>query len=84
MIPPTASNFAIMTHVIKVSVWVSLAIFGTDRNAEMFVGPITLTSVASNLLTTRTDIEAQNLWMGLAYHKDRCTLLYASPNVYLA
>jgi neurofibromin 1 len=29
--------------------------------------PLTLLSVVSNLLTTRTDIEAQTVWMGLAH-----------------
>jgi len=36
------------------------------REAELSLRPLTLLSVVSNLLSTRTDIEAQNLWISIA------------------
>ena len=35
--------------------------------AKIFIRPVTLLSVVSKLLTTRTDIESQKLWMSLAH-----------------
>ena len=58
------------------------------RNAEIFIRPRTLLSVAGNLLTARTDMETQNLWMGIAhqvlelYIKTDVRLLCVSSNVY--
>ena len=37
------------------------------NNSEIFFRPCTLLSIVGNLLTTRTGIEAQNLWMSVAH-----------------
>ena len=38
-----------------------------DCSVKIFIRPVALLSVVSNLLTARTDTEAQNLWMALAH-----------------
>lgn len=67
MTPPSSPNSTIWVDIVKLSLWVFSVMFDNLNLAKMFIRPLTLLSVVSKLLTTRTDIEAQNLWMSLAH-----------------